>query len=86
MHRVLGLLATSALLLCAGCSTETKSEAPAFVNANCPMMVKPIDKDGPSTEWHGQKVGYCCDGCQAEFEALSDAEQTAKLKAAGADV
>jgi hypothetical protein len=86
MRHVLCALSCAALLLLAACSTETKAETPGFVNANCPMMGEPIDPEAPSTEWHGKKVGYCCDNCQAKFEALSDAEQTEKLKAAGADV
>lgn len=86
MTRFFTACAVVALLVLGACSTETKGESTEFVNANCPMMGDPVEADSAVTEWNGKKVGYCCDGCKGKFEALSDAEKTAKLKATGTDI
>jgi hypothetical protein len=32
-------------------------------------------------DFNGQKVGFCCPGCPAQWDKLSGAEKDAKLKA-----
>ena len=86
MSRPFSLLAASLLLVVGACSTEAKNEAPRVLNTKCPMMGEAVDPEGPMSDWHGNKVAYCCDGCQAKFEALSDEDQTTKLKDVGADL
>jgi hypothetical protein len=57
-----------------------------FVNSRCPILGNPIDLTNvPANlirEYHGQKVAFCCAGCPAAWDKLSDAEKAAKLKAA----
>lgn len=58
---------------------------PTFVNNRCPILGNPIDPTNvPANlirEYHGQKVAFCCAGCPAAWDKLSDAEKAAKLKA-----
>jgi len=56
-----------------------------IVNALCPIMGSKIklDKLKPSLirEWQDQQVGFCCPGCLAPWDKLSDAEKSKKLHA-----
>ena len=58
---------------------------PAFANTTCPIMGSPIDPDKVTAdlvrEYKDQKVAFCCGACPAQWDKLSDAEKTAKLKA-----
>jgi len=81
---------------CGGCPTvgpkgaDGPTTAPAddgkVVNARCPIMGGKLDQDKvPATltrTFNGQKVGFCCGGCPAKWDKLSDEEKAAKLKAA----
>lgn len=83
----LGLL----LVLGAGCKKEPEKPAPAeaaegavkFVNVRCPVMDTPIDPakvpESLTRLYKGEKVAFCCAGCPAGWDKLSDAEKDAKL-------
>ncbi len=57
-----------------------------FVNSTCPIMGSKIDPakvtDSLTREFHGKKVALCCGSCPAKWDALSEADKKAKLKAA----
>jgi len=59
---------------------------PKFANTVCPIMGSPINPDKvPANlvrEYKGEKVAFCCAGCPAAWDQLSDAEKTTKLKQA----
>jgi hypothetical protein len=59
--------------------------AAEFVNVRCPIMGTPIDPAAVPSElvrvYKGQKVAFCCGGCPAEWDKLTDAEKDAKLAA-----
>lgn len=56
------------------------------VNVTCPITGNKIDPaqvpDSLVRHYKGQKVGFCCSSCPADWDKLSDAEKDAKLKAA----
>jgi hypothetical protein len=56
---------------------------PKFVNDRCPILGSPIDPDKvPANlirDYKGQKVAFCCAGCPAEWDKLTDAQKQAKL-------
>jgi len=62
---------------------------PLFVNDRCPIMGGKIDPTKVSAEltrMHGQdKVAFCCSGCPAQWDRLTEAQKTAKLKAVAAE-
>jgi hypothetical protein len=79
-----------ALARSAGCERpKPEAKAPAtpvvFANDHCPIMGTPIDPakvpEGLTREFKGQKVAFCCAGCPAAWDKLSDAEKEAKLDA-----
>ena len=57
--------------------------AAGTVNDRCPIMGGKIDPanvpDALTREFKGQKVGFCCGGCPAAWDKLSDAQKQAKL-------
>ena len=56
-----------------------------FANAKCPIMGGPVDVKATGDGirmWKDQKVGFCCAGCPAAWDKLSDAEKQTKLDAA----
>lgn len=55
------------------------------INAKCPIMGTKLDPAKVPAElrrvFNGQTVGFCCAGCPAAWDKLSDAEKQAKLDA-----
>jgi len=51
------------------------------VNGLCPIMKKPVIV-GDRTEYKGEKYGFCCPGCSAQF--LKDPERYVKAMQAEA--
>lgn len=62
-----------------------KELGPQFANTKCPIMGHPINpKNVPDNlirEYKGQSIGFCCAGCPERWDALSEAQKKAKLKA-----
>lgn len=58
---------------------------PQFANDRCPMMGSPIKAENVKPDlvrtYKGQKVAFCCAGCPAAWDRLSDAQKAAKLQA-----
>ena len=84
-------------LLVGGCgkceqADTTKSDdaaaAGGVVNTVCPMMGTTIDPakvpENLTRKWKGQTVGFCCGGCPADWDKLSDEAKDMKLKEAAA--
>jgi len=59
---------------------------PRFANTHCPIMGSPIDAENVAKEltrtYKGQTIAFCCAGCPAAWDRLSQAEKEAKFKAA----
>ena len=60
-----------------------KHVKPEFANSLCPILRAPIEPDKVTEdlirEYKGQKVAFCCKGCLATWDKLSDAQRDAKL-------
>jgi len=54
-----------------------------FANVRCPIMGLPINPDKVAgnlvRSYKGQNIAFCCAGCPAQWEKLTDAEKDAKL-------
>lgn len=69
-----------------GCPMKAAADAATkFANVKCPMMDSAINpaKVTPelTREFKGQKIAFCCKGCPAQWDKLSDEEKQAKLDA-----
>lgn len=57
-----------------------------FANTRCPIMGSKIDPDNVpdrlTRTFDGRKVAFCCGGCPAAWDKLSDEQKAAKLKTA----
>jgi hypothetical protein len=60
-----------------------KHVKPKFANVRCPIMGAPIKPNMVTRdlirEYKGQKVAFCCAGCPAMWDKLSDSDKTSKL-------
>lgn len=69
-------------------STEKSGDAGVsmgVVNDTCPIMPDhAVDPEGPTAEFNGQLVGFCCAGCPPKWEAMTDAEKQAYVDAQAA--
>lgn len=90
MKSVLQAILISGSLYLAGCS-ETGVEvatsaagASEFVNTVCPIMgneINPEDVEASLVkDFNGKKVAFCCPPCLEEWDELTDAEKSEKLK------
>jgi len=56
---------------------------PKFANFRCPIMGSPIKPDKVAKtlirDYKGQKIAFCCGGCPATWDKLTNAEKDAKL-------
>ena len=86
-----GLLCGALVLGFAGCKDTESDKTPALsavavVNATCPIMNSDIDSNNVPAEltrtFKGQTVGFCCAGCPAAWDKLTDENKQAKLDAA----
>jgi len=59
---------------------------PQLANTRCPIMGSAINAKtiaaNLTRDYKGQKIGFCCGGCPATWDKLSDAQKQAKLTAA----
>ncbi|MCE7973852.1 MAG: hypothetical protein DYG92_05915 [Leptolyngbya sp. PLA1] len=81
----IALVATAALALALGACASNKSSQSAsmgVVNSKCPIVPSHASTTKTVVEFKGQKVGLCCAGCIAKWNALSDADKQARLDAA----
>ncbi|MBK7406163.1 MAG: glutathione S-transferase [Phycisphaerales bacterium] len=51
----------------------------AASNTTCPISGEPVSADIKTVSFQGKTVGFCCNGCAAKFNALTDEQKAAKL-------
>ena len=67
-----------------GAGGATTAPSPGMLNTACPVSGMPVDPDAPTVDYAGGKVGFCCGGCPARWEAMSEADKE-KMAAAWAE-
>lgn len=81
---LLSILSVSSIALFGCASYETKPAANmGALNSSCPFSGNKANKDVTSKH-NGKTVAFCCNGCKAKFDSLSDAEKAAMVKSASA--
>lgn len=60
-----------------------KHVKPKFANNRCPIMNAPIKAEKVTKslirDYKGQKIAFCCAGCPAAWDKLSETQKQAKL-------
>ncbi len=84
------LAASVALAVLSACSTthneancpDPKPGTIVSVNDYCAIM--PEDPVDPTItrEWNGQKIGFCCQGCLKDWDAMTDVQKSDAVKTA----
>ncbi|TWT56902.1 hypothetical protein KOR42_02570 [Thalassoglobus neptunius] len=67
-----------------GDAGEQAASSVTIANEHCPIMGGKVSVEAKTVEWDGKTIGFCCDGCDEKFMALSDEEKSEKLAAAEA--
>src|SRR5437763_1533953 len=86
----LGLVLACAVgaLTAPGCAHNKDSKGTMAAASTKPIntmcVMNPDDQVDPdvTSDYKGQKVGFCCSKCKAKFDKMSDADKDAKLKTA----
>lgn len=65
-------------------SSQPANSTTVAVNTHCPIMGGKVSQEARTVEWNGKTIGFCCDGCDEKFMALSDDDKSEKLAAAQA--
>jgi hypothetical protein len=87
MNKVLAVLAVVVVGLGA-CASQNKAGSPGVVNSKCPIKsdrpLPPLDgqTQAVTADHKGQTVRFCCKGCVAKWEKLSEGDKDARLSAA----
>ena len=61
---------------CASPCPCTKTVSLGMMNDACPMSGKPVGTASPASTWNSTTVGFCCNGCKARFDGMSDDDKT----------
>ena len=68
-------------------SPKAASAAGAIANARCPIMGSKLNPSKVPANltrvYKGKKIGFCCGGCPAKWDKLSDSERKEKLSKLG---
>ncbi len=84
------VLAVCSLAILGGCKKEepapTEGDVVTYANTKCPIMLAKIIDPGKVTadlvkDFNGEKVAFCCAGCPAKWDELSDEDKATKLAA-----
>jgi hypothetical protein len=82
-HKAALVELTKARRLVADAHQALQPPRPQVANAACPIMGTKLDPAGVPDEltrlYKGRAVGFCCGGCPAAWDKLTDAEKDAKL-------
>ena len=62
--------------------TAMEKQSSMVVNPKCPIMGTPVNKAIEMRIYDGKIIGFCCAGCPAQWDKLSDADKKAKFDAA----
>ncbi len=68
------------------CKPIAAGEKVDTVNTMCVLRPNEAISKGVSTEYKGMKVGFCCPGCVAKFNKMSDSDKIANLAKVGVKV
>ena len=85
IKQVASFCLVSCLIAIVGCSSTTKTSQPAaagMLNTKCPYSMHDVDGK-TSSDFNGQKVGFCCANCKGKFDkadAKAQADLVAKVK------
>lgn len=66
---VLGFAGHRALGDDAGANLAAAKRAAGTANGLCPVMQRPVTKQGGRATYMGEQIGFCCPGCIAKFQA-----------------
>jgi hypothetical protein len=69
-------------LLLSGCQSGDKAAARdtasmGALNDTCPVMGGAVDPEAETAAYHGYEIGFCCNGCKAKWDQMSESAKQA---------
>lgn len=77
MKNLLRLTALVCVSLLASCASSKDAAAPATLNSKCLISSEALDGSGPTADYNGGKVGFCCKNCLGKWNAMDEAGKKA---------
>lgn len=62
------------------CPCTSKQASLGMMNDACPVSGRPIAQNSPSSEWNGNKIGFCCAGCKNRFDGMTAQDQDGMIE------
>jgi hypothetical protein len=63
-----------------GCASNSNSGAPQpLLNKVCLVSGEAVPADGPTVDYQGGKIGFCCKDCIKKWDAMNDEAKKAAL-------
>ena len=41
-----------------------------MMNDSCGMSGRPVTTSSPQSNYNGETIGFCCNGCKAKFDSM----------------
>jgi hypothetical protein len=63
---------------CGSCTVDgdgADAQAVGFVNETCPIGGEAIDVSAAAADYNGNKVGFCCSGCEGGWNEMAESEK-----------
>lgn len=64
--------------------SQASTTTTVVMNDYCPIMGGKVTDEGGTVVWNGKTIGFCCDGCDEKWQALSEGDKSDKFAAAQA--
>lgn len=77
--RLATLLTVTLLLGACACEKTASATSAGMINTKCPISGEDLDGKGPTVDYHGKTIGFCCNNCVKKFNAMDDATKEAKV-------
>ncbi len=77
MKNLLRVAALVSVSLLTGCASSKEAAAPAALNTKCLVSGEALDGSGPTADWNGGKVEFCCKDCLAKWNGMDAAAKKA---------
>lgn len=81
MKKLLFAVALLAVPFLSGCASKPAPSPTKTLNAVCLISDEALDGSGPTADYMGGKVGFCCKDCAAKWNGMDEAAKKAAFEA-----
>ena len=78
-HLLRASLVLLSLAIVPGCASNKSDASQPPVNKVCLVSGEAVPADGPTVDFQGSKVGFCCEKCITKWDGMNDDAKKAAL-------